>query len=613
MPRLFVDVEARFAQFQQSLDKITQSTHASVKQIEKAFGGVRTVLSGLGAGVSVGAFATALIRETKEAEQASARLSAALRATGGAAGFTKGELDELAESMQDALGFDDEAVRDAQATLLRFGNIQGRVFKDAIRLSADLAAALGTDLPEAAQQIGRALQSPTEGLRGFQQAFGKLAPEQEKFIHELVRQGRAVEAQREILKLYEERIGGTAKEMNTGLTKATRDAANAWGDFLEALGQTEGKLSFVREGLSGLSSLLKDVTSSISGAGGGNKLREQAGAMQEVNEQIENLQNLRAGSGFSRALAGLTTDEIDRRLKFLKERRGALLREYQQFSQAVANIAAEEAALAGAVLQKPLGGDAKDGGDAQLQFLQDLERARREAESESREIGQLLTKLDKEAEFRAEKAIELQEMAATDAREAWEAYTKARLDQEAKIKAAQQEGLKALFETIDLEQEQAIERGQELLDAEAEALKRNADLARDLGFTFESAFENAVLEGEKLQKVLQGIAKDIARIILRRTITQPIAEGISGYLATSGRAEGGPVRSGRPYIVGEEGPELFVPGQSGSIIPNGAAGVTIKNGDINISGSGVTMMEVRAALEAQHRRTVATVQELRQR
>jgi hypothetical protein len=221
--------------------------------------------------------------------------------------------------------------------------------------------------------------------------------------------------------------------------------------------------------------------------------------------------------------------------------------------------------------------------------------------------------MDRESVFRAEKAIELQEMAATDAREAWEAYTKARLDQEAKIKAAQQEGLKALFETIDLEQEQAIERGQELLDAEAEALKRNADLARDLGFTFESAFENAVLEGEKLQKVLQGIAKDIARIVLRRTITQPIAEGISGYLATSGRAEGGPVRSGRPYIVGEEGPELFVPGQSGSIIPNGAAGVTIKNGDINISGSGVTMMEVRAALEAQHRRTVATVQELRQR
>jgi|GEM_PF-6847118 len=35
------------------------------------------------------------------------------------------------------------------------------------------------------------------------------------------------------------------------------------------------------------------------------------------------------------------------------------------------------------------------------------------------------------------------------------------------------------------------------------------------------------------------------------------------------RAEGGPVLSGRAYIVGERGPEWFVPGQSGSVLPNG--------------------------------------------
>jgi len=34
------------------------------------------------------------------------------------------------------------------------------------------------------------------------------------------------------------------------------------------------------------------------------------------------------------------------------------------------------------------------------------------------------------------------------------------------------------------------------------------------------------------------------------------------------RADGGPVESGSPYIVGEEGPELFVPNKSGTIVPN---------------------------------------------
>jgi hypothetical protein len=33
------------------------------------------------------------------------------------------------------------------------------------------------------------------------------------------------------------------------------------------------------------------------------------------------------------------------------------------------------------------------------------------------------------------------------------------------------------------------------------------------------------------------------------------------------RAKGGPVTSGSPYMVGEKGPELFVPFQSGQIVP----------------------------------------------
>ena len=38
------------------------------------------------------------------------------------------------------------------------------------------------------------------------------------------------------------------------------------------------------------------------------------------------------------------------------------------------------------------------------------------------------------------------------------------------------------------------------------------------------------------------------------------------------RAMGGAVSSGKPYMVGERGPELFVPGASGNIVPNNAMG-----------------------------------------
>jgi hypothetical protein len=41
-----------------------------------------------------------------------------------------------------------------------------------------------------------------------------------------------------------------------------------------------------------------------------------------------------------------------------------------------------------------------------------------------------------------------------------------------------------------------------------------------------------------------------------------------GSLFGGGRAAGGPVTAGTPYVVGERGPELFVPQNTGKIIPN---------------------------------------------
>ena len=49
-------------------------------------------------------------------------------------------------------------------------------------------------------------------------------------------------------------------------------------------------------------------------------------------------------------------------------------------------------------------------------------------------------------------------------------------------------------------------------------------------------------------------------------------QGTTGFVSNlpwPARANGGPVSSGQPYMVGERGPELFTPSQSGFITPNG--------------------------------------------
>jgi hypothetical protein len=54
--------------------------------------------------------------------------------------------------------------------------------------------------------------------------------------------------------------------------------------------------------------------------------------------------------------------------------------------------------------------------------------------------------------------------------------------------------------------------------------------------------------------------------------------GAGGPAKERQRALGGPVTGGQQYMVGERGPELFVPNQSGSIVPNNALG-----GQINVT------------------------------
>ena len=55
------------------------------------------------------------------------------------------------------------------------------------------------------------------------------------------------------------------------------------------------------------------------------------------------------------------------------------------------------------------------------------------------------------------------------------------------------------------------------------------------------------------------------------------------------KAMGGPVAAGTPYIVGEKGPELFVPGAAGGIVPNmGGGNIVVNNNQVNQSASSAT-------------------------
>jgi hypothetical protein len=63
-------------------------------------------------------------------------------------------------------------------------------------------------------------------------------------------------------------------------------------------------------------------------------------------------------------------------------------------------------------------------------------------------------------------------------------------------------------------------------------LEKMDGAARDLGLTFESAFEDAIIGGEGFREVLSGIAEDIARIALRKGVTEPASDWLTGAIST---------------------------------------------------------------------------------
>jgi len=86
---------------------------------------------------------------------------------------------------------------------------------------------------------------------------------------------------------------------------------------------------------------------------------------------------------------------------------------------------------------------------------------------------------------------------------------------------------------------------------------------------FEDALADAVITGKAdFDDLANHLKQVLAKALIQQFFTGPIL-GLFGLGPMAGRAKGGPVSAGTPYIVGEEGPELFVPNASGTIIPNG--------------------------------------------
>ena len=82
-----------------------------------------------------------------------------------------------------------------------------------------------------------------------------------------------------------------------------------------------------------------------------------------------------------------------------------------------------------------------------------------------------------------------------------------------------------------------------------------------------------------VSSILSSIISEMTRVFVQNQFMSWLGGTKFGsFLGIPGKAAGGTVTAGRPYLVGEKGAELFVPNQTGTIVPNhkmGGAGTTV--------------------------------------
>ena len=104
-----------------------------------------------------------------------------------------------------------------------------------------------------------------------------------------------------------------------------------------------------------------------------------------------------------------------------------------------------------------------------------------------------------------------------------------------------------------------------------------------------SMVDGTMTAKDAFKSMARDIISELYRIFVVKQITGMIGDAfglMSGSNPFAFKAIGGPVQSDKPYVVGERGPEMFVPSRSGSIVPNdkmsGGGGVVV-NQTINVT------------------------------
>lgn len=226
-----LDLDTNNAPLNRGLDKAEGKTKSAV-------GGFSTSTLAIGAAFAgVGLAAKNAWDELANAQKVGAQTDAVLKSTGGVAGVTKKHVEDLAGSISNYSGLDDELVQSGQNMLLTFTKVRNgvgagnQIFDRATKAIADVSVGLGKDMPQSAILVGKALNDPIKGMTALGRAGVQFTQAQKDAIKAMVDSGNTAGAQKAILKELETQFGGSAKAAGSTLPGQLAKARNAFDNM----------------------------------------------------------------------------------------------------------------------------------------------------------------------------------------------------------------------------------------------------------------------------------------------------------------------------------------------------------------------------------------------
>jgi hypothetical protein len=565
-----------------------------------------------GALVALGFALTKLIKNVTSVQTQMLKLEGILKATGGAAGLSLAEIENLSTEIGIATLASTSKVRDAAGIMLTFKSITGETFKDALRLAQDLAEVGFGDLKMGATQLGKALEDPIVGLGALRRVGVSFTDAQKEMIKVLTMTGKKAEAQRIILDALDQQVGGAGVKAATGLAGAVDSLRENLDIFFERSKFGVAIVDGLTASINFLGKAFGDVDLKASKL---TTLRQVTDELKEMKAEMATLNNEDDTS--SSMQVNIQTADQKRYAELQK-----LIAEHKVQLDNLIDKENRDANRRSAITSEKVKEEHMLR-DLQEKFSRDHER---DTNRQLEDLGKTAAELKNINDIRK---IEdkLRKKLASDGKLS-----------EDEIQIQIKEATKGILERNEALQTQIEiqEKLNKIAEGTGSIFAGVGDKISDAMFRGKLATLNFT---EILQEMVVALQKMIFKVMVLDEIQRKIEERMKASKSSGGnifkdiigsvfkgnkegKAGGGTVQQGSPTLVGERGPELFVPSSAGKIVNgantksamSGGGGVSItQNLNFAVGITNTVRAEVMNMLPSIQQSTLSAVAEAKQR